>query len=492
MSGYRSHFRRSADDLLRDEDGQPRLSEPYLKQLCKEMKQYTTPRLNDQLYLHFKGFPKIECLDEYTGLRCLWLEGNGLRKIEGLDANTELRGIYCQQNCIETIENIGHLAELDAINCSNNMIKTVTGLADNKKLNTLTISHNKLKNSASVRGVLECPSLKILDFSHNDIDDPTVIEVFAAMENLRVLNLMGNKCVKMIPQYRKTFIVRCPQLTYLDDRPVFPKERAQADAFFNGWEGIPAGREAERAARLAFVAAEKEKQNQGIRHLMEIQARARAAAVAGVEGGDPDRSDSEGSGDEGDSVDKSLDNSGGYDEWQQGEKFQPSMFDQRSGKIPAETPWVPAPMPEGGGAEPIEVITGPKAADIDLFDSEDEIDTMEEEDSGPAMVEISTTRTGDAEASGADDQVPALERVDIATGEVVETLSDPAVAQKPRKMLIEEVSSDSEDEIPEEIIGKPRSKSKWHSVEESGPATAPPMKKPLIEMIGGDDMDGLD
>lgn len=65
-----------------------------------------------------------------------------------------------RQNCIETIENIGHLAELDAINCSNNMIKTVTGLADNKKLNTLTISHNKLKNSASVRGVLECPSLK--------------------------------------------------------------------------------------------------------------------------------------------------------------------------------------------------------------------------------------------------------------------------------------------------------------------------------------------
>lgn len=51
------HFRRSADDLLRDEDGQPRLSAPYLKQLCKEMKQYTTPRLNDQLYLHFKGDP---------------------------------------------------------------------------------------------------------------------------------------------------------------------------------------------------------------------------------------------------------------------------------------------------------------------------------------------------------------------------------------------------------------------------------------------------
>ena len=324
-----------------------------------------------------------------------------------------------------------------------------------------------------------------------------MIEVFAAMENLRVLNLMGNKCVKMIPQYRKTFIVRCPQLTYLDDRPVFPKERAQADAFFNGWEGIPAGREAERAARLAFVAAEKEKQNQGIRHLMEIQARARAEAVAGVEGGDPNRSDSEGSGDEGDSVDAGLDNTGGYDEWQQGEKFRPNMFDQRSGKIPQEgAQWEPAPVPEAGGAEPIEVITGPKAADIDLFDSEDEMDVMEEEDSGPAMVEISTTRKGDVEASGADDEVPAglpaLDRVDPATGDVLETLFVPA-AQKPRKMLIEEVSSGSseEEDIPEEI-SQPRSKTKWHSVEEAAPAAAPASKKPLIEMIGGDDMDGLD
>ena len=44
-----------------------RLSEAYLKQLCREQKQYTTANLNDQLYLNFKGIAKIEALEEYTG-----------------------------------------------------------------------------------------------------------------------------------------------------------------------------------------------------------------------------------------------------------------------------------------------------------------------------------------------------------------------------------------------------------------------------------------
>ena len=51
-----------------------------LRKITEDLKQYRTPELNDLLYLHYKGFRKIENLAPYFNLKVLWLEGNGLTK----------------------------------------------------------------------------------------------------------------------------------------------------------------------------------------------------------------------------------------------------------------------------------------------------------------------------------------------------------------------------------------------------------------------------
>lgn len=54
------------------------ISPALLRRICREKGGYGTPSLNEKLYLHFRNLTRIENLDEYTGVRCLWLESNGL------------------------------------------------------------------------------------------------------------------------------------------------------------------------------------------------------------------------------------------------------------------------------------------------------------------------------------------------------------------------------------------------------------------------------
>lgn len=84
-----------------------------LKELSIQHQGYETPELNDKLYLHFKGFAKVENLEPYVNLNALWLESNGLREIgSGLAHLTKLRCLYVQQNMLLRIEGIETLVFL--------------------------------------------------------------------------------------------------------------------------------------------------------------------------------------------------------------------------------------------------------------------------------------------------------------------------------------------------------------------------------------------
>ena len=96
------------------------MTKKVLLDICKKLELYRTPELNDKLFLHYKGFRRVENLEEYTGLKCLYLEGNGLQKIEGLENQKEMRSLFLQENCIEKIEGLDSMIHLDSINLNQN------------------------------------------------------------------------------------------------------------------------------------------------------------------------------------------------------------------------------------------------------------------------------------------------------------------------------------------------------------------------------------
>lgn len=266
--------------MQEDEPTYPRMTEDFFKKLLRSdiRLYYCTKELNDKLYLHFKGFHRIENLEPFTGLKVIYLESNAVEKIEGLDTLTQLRCLYLHENCVRKIEGLEALSDLDTLNLNDNFIETIAGLEANVKLNTLLLQRNRIgvNGLSDLEGLLALPNLSVLDISNNKIEDEAVLpEILERMGSLRVLHFNGNPVCKKIANYRKVVIARLPNLKYLDDRPVFEEDRRFAEAFARG--GVIAERE-ERKVWNAEKEAERMRQHEAFR---EMVSRARAEAPSG-------------------------------------------------------------------------------------------------------------------------------------------------------------------------------------------------------------------
>ena len=154
-------------DEERDQNGARRCTRKWILELFKkEWKQYyRTFELNEKLYFHYKGFQKIENMQLFPELKCLYWEGNGSTEISGLDSNTNLISLYLQENIIKKIEGLSTLSRLHTLQLSDNLIQKIEGLSFCTALDSLYLKNNRigLGGLDDVIGLLETPTLTCID-----------------------------------------------------------------------------------------------------------------------------------------------------------------------------------------------------------------------------------------------------------------------------------------------------------------------------------------
>ncbi|KAL7541051.1 hypothetical protein ACHAXR_012368 [Thalassiosira sp. AJA248-18] len=272
------------DNVFEEEgalDDLPVMTKAELQEVAIAHGGYSTPSLNDILYLHFKGYRSIENLEEFTGLKALWLNSNGFGKIENLSHLHELRCLFLQSNALTKIENLHGLHSLIQLDLSENNIRCVEGISQLSNLTTLNLSKNALKDADSVCHLKECNELTAVDLSKNQLNggddiidclsgiakvtslnmagNPVVYDWggLSGIAKVTSLNMAGNPVVSKVASFRKKMIVACKALRYLD-RPVFDVDRATAEAWASG------GIDAEKKTKIELQQAKRDKERKAI------------------------------------------------------------------------------------------------------------------------------------------------------------------------------------------------------------------------------------
>lgn len=275
VSSFTEKERKKLTNAMKEsKSGLPEMSAAEIRLSCLENDGYETPELNDKLYLHFRGFKKIENLEPYTGCKALWLDSNGFDQIEGLDALSELRCLYLAKNLISHIGGLSNLQFLTTLDLSNNRLTVIENLSCCPALQSLNVSKNAISLLENIQHLTACPALQTIDLMDNQLDGD-VLPTLKEIPSLLSVALNGNPATRA-PSFRKKIIAALPKLCYLD-RPVEEQERLGAVAFMEG------GPDAERAARDAWrekQTKQRQDEMESFRTWQREQRQAREAEVA--------------------------------------------------------------------------------------------------------------------------------------------------------------------------------------------------------------------
>jgi len=234
------------DDVAATSSSSKEMTPEVVHEICKERNMWTQPRLNTQLYLNYKGFESIAGLEDYVSVKTLHLGNNNIKQIEGLERMSALRSLHLEGNRLSCIENLEYNLELRQLNLESNALTRITGLACLAKLEQVNLSRNCLSDLQVLEALRPLSKLTNVDVSHNLFEESEgVVERWAEIcPQIRLLRYFGNPGVRSVEHYRKRLINALPQLSYLDERPVFPIERKSSMAWAEG--GLEAMHKAKR------------------------------------------------------------------------------------------------------------------------------------------------------------------------------------------------------------------------------------------------------
>lgn len=134
-------------------------------------------------------------VQEYTGIRTLYLESNAITIIEGLEKLSDLRCLYLGNNIIRSLEGLSTLKCLQTLDISNNDVHIITHLEGLPCLATVNLAGNKLQKKTDIHNLVACESLTSLDLSSNRLDCPDALALITGMNKLSLLRLVGNPIV---------------------------------------------------------------------------------------------------------------------------------------------------------------------------------------------------------------------------------------------------------------------------------------------------------
>eukprot|EP00557_Chaetoceros_sp_GSL56_P006014 CAMPEP_0176490564 /NCGR_PEP_ID=MMETSP0200_2-20121128/7941_1 /TAXON_ID=947934 /ORGANISM="Chaetoceros sp., Strain GSL56" /LENGTH=676 /DNA_ID=CAMNT_0017887885 /DNA_START=2968 /DNA_END=4998 /DNA_ORIENTATION=+ len=273
---YESKSRDRSSGIVESDDFEsilPIMTKKEIQKTALEHSGYSTPSLNDQLYLHYKGYQKIENLEEYVNLKALWLDSNGLQKVENLGHLSSLRCLFLQRNLLHCIENVEGLTSLVQLDISENRITNLDGLDALPNLSSLNVSKNALSTANDIETLKKCKNITCVDFSYNHLCGEDVIVTLSQVPSVLSINMNGNPITSEVAHFRKKMIVANKRLRYLD-RPIFDMERASCEAWSIG------GRDAEYKAKTEWHDRRKQEEARGMESFRKWQMELKSQAIS--------------------------------------------------------------------------------------------------------------------------------------------------------------------------------------------------------------------